>query len=52
VVPGHDLVTCLRCGSRNLVHGEDERIRALIARLREEKDATLGRLRTQPVPSI
>jgi hypothetical protein len=46
------LATCLRCGSRNVIETEDDRIDALIQRVREEDAASLGRLREAVVPLI
>lgn len=49
VGPADGLATCLRCGGRNHVRGEDDRVRALVERVREEDLAALGRLRAGPV---
>jgi hypothetical protein len=46
------LATCLRCGARNPVRPEDERIAALIQRVRDDEGASLGRLRTGAVPGL
>lgn len=50
--PGDALAACLRCGGRNRVRDEDDRVRALVARVREEDLAALGRLRTGAVPLV
>ena len=52
VEPGLDLATCLRCGTRNRVLSEEERVAALIRRLHDDELATLGRLRTAVVPGF
>jgi hypothetical protein len=46
------LATCLRCGASNQIKTEDDRVNALIQRVREEDAASLGRLREAVVPLI
>jgi hypothetical protein len=41
---------CLRCGARNVIKPEDQRVGALIQRVREEDAASLRRLRDGVVP--
>jgi hypothetical protein len=50
--PGDPLATCLRCGDHHRVQAEDERISALVRRVREAEEATLARLRSGVVPSL
>ena len=45
-----DLATCLRCGRQNPVQPENDRVQALIERVRQEDTAAIGRLRTAAVP--
>jgi hypothetical protein len=40
---------CLRCGARNEIKTEEDRVGALIQRVREENAASLGRLREAAV---
>jgi hypothetical protein len=44
------VATCLRCRTPNAVKSEDDRVGALIQRVREEDAASLERLRESPVP--
>jgi hypothetical protein len=43
---------CLWCGTSNGIETEDDRIGALIQRIREEDAAALGRLREAVVPLV
>jgi hypothetical protein len=49
-VADSDVATCLRCGGQSLVQPENDRVRALIERVRQEDTAVIGRLRTAAVP--
>lgn len=49
-VPGSEIATCLRCGSQSAVQPENDRVQALIERVRQEDTAAIGRLRTAAVP--
>lgn len=49
-VAGSDVATCLRCGSQSSVQPENDRVQALIERVRQEDTAAIGRLRTAAVP--
>jgi hypothetical protein len=44
------LATCLRCGSAQRLMSEDDRVRALMGRVREDAAASLDRLRNGFVP--
>jgi hypothetical protein len=44
------VATCLRCRTSNAVRSEDDRVGALIQRVREDDAASLERLRESPVP--
>jgi hypothetical protein len=52
VSPGTTAATCLRCGSPNAIRSEDDRVEALMQRVREEDAASLGRLRASAVPQL
>jgi uncharacterized paraquat-inducible protein A len=49
-VAGSQLATCLRCGHQSAVQPENDRVQALIERVRQEDTAVIGRLRTAAVP--
>jgi hypothetical protein len=47
---GSQTATCLRCGHESAVQPENDRVQALIERVRQEDTAVIGRLRTAAVP--
>jgi hypothetical protein len=44
--------TCLRCGRPNQVQGENERLVALLQRVKDDEAASMGRWRETTVPSF
>jgi|tagenome__1003787_1003787.scaffolds.fasta_scaffold19818811_2 hypothetical protein len=44
--------TCLRCGRRNEVKGEAERLVAFLQRVRDQEMASISRLRETTVPAF
>jgi hypothetical protein len=44
--------TCLQCGSRNPTKSEEDRVGALIERVKQDDAASLSRLRDNVVPLI
>ena len=50
--PSSSTATCLRCGTAHPVQGEEDRVGALLQRVREDDAASLERLRGAAVPLL
>jgi len=50
--PGTELASCLRCGHVNPVQAEQDRVAALLRRVKDDHSAELGRLRAGWVPFV
>jgi len=46
------VATCLRCGKSNPVKAEDDRVAALLDRVREDHATSISRLRNAAVPAL